>query len=116
MPPRRRISAAKPKGEVVRGAYDTLVIVQIPQERKELIQEEKRKIRQLRFLVDLTTSMLCQDTTMSLEQARVLIRNTEKAVLQMFPDKQLTFDIVLLPRFERVLRERWGVGLHEKVN
>lgn len=96
--------------------YDTVVIVPNPQEREELIQEEERKIRQLRFLVDLTTSILYQDATMSLEQARVLIRNTEKAILQMFPDKQLTFDIVLLPRFERVLRERWGVGLHERVN
>ena len=63
-------------------------------------------------MVDLTTSILYQDPTLKLEQARALIRNTEKAVLGMFPDKQLTFDIVLLPRFERILKERWVEGFH----
>ena len=34
----------------------------------------------------------------------------------MFPDKQLTFDIVLLPQFERVLRESWGEGMDYTVH
>ena len=88
------------------------LVVQSSQGREGLVEEEKKKIRRLRFLVDLTTGVLYQDPTLKLEQARALIRNTEKAVLGMFPDKQLTFDIVLLPRFERILKERWGVGFH----
>ncbi len=77
--------------------------------REELIQEEKEKTRRLRVLVDLTTSVLYQDSSLTLEEARQIVRGTEKAILEMFPDKQQTFDIVLLPRFERILRERWGV-------
>ncbi len=78
--------------------------------REHLIQEEKEKIRRLRCLVDLTTSVLYQDYSLTLEEARQVVENTEKIILKMFPDKQQTFDIVLLPRFERILRERWGQG------
>ena len=72
------------------------------------IQEEKKKIHRLRVLVDLTTSVLYQETSLTLEEARQLVSNTESTILSMFPDKQQTFDLVLLPRFERILRERWG--------
>ena len=86
--------------------------------REELIQEEKKKIRRLRMLVDLTTSVLYQDSSLTLEEARQIVRGTEQAILEMFPDKQQTFDIVLLPRFERLLRERWGggCGFHGALN
>ena len=86
------------------------------QEEERLIREEERNIRRLRFLVDLTTSVLYQDQTLTLEEARTMVRNAEKAILNMFPDKQQTFDIVLLPRFERILHERWGAGMSRLVH
>ena len=86
------------------------------QEKERLIREEERNIRRLRFLVDLTTSVLYQDQTLTLEEARTMVRNAEKAILNMFPDKQQTFDIVLLPRFERILHERWGAGMSRLVH
>lgn len=92
------------------------MVMDIPEERERLIQEEERKLRRLRFLVDLTTNVLYQDPALTLKEAQEMIRNTEKAVLKMFPDKQLTFDMVLLPRFERILRDRWGTGLDYTVH
>ena len=86
------------------------------EERERLILEEEKKIRRLRFLVDLTTNVLYQDSSLTLDEARVMVRNTEKVILAMFPDKQQTFDIVLLPRFERILHERWGAGLDRVVH
>ncbi len=80
------------------------------------IEEEKKKIQRLRFLVDLTISVLYQDADLTLQEARRMVEGAEKAILNMFPDKQLTFNIVLLPRFERVLHERWGVGLDSTVH
>ena len=61
-------------------------------------------------------SVLYQDAGLTLQEARRMVEGAEKAILNMFPDKQLTFNIVLLPRFERVLRERWGVGLDSTVH
>ncbi|MGH9340731.1 MAG: hypothetical protein ACRD1R_14340 [Acidobacteriota bacterium] len=81
------------------------------EERERLIREEEKKSRRVRFLVDLTTSVLYQDSSLSLDEARQMVRNTEKAILKMFPGKQQTFDMLLLPRFERILHERWGEGL-----
>ncbi len=75
------------------------------------VQEEKIKIHRLRTVVDLTTSVLYQESSLTLNEARQLVRNTESTVLTMFPDKQQTFDLVLMPRFERILRERWGRGM-----
>lgn len=83
--------------------------------RQRLIEEEKKKMRRLRFLVDLTTNVLYQDSSLTLEDARQLVNSTEKAILNMFPGKEQTFNIVLLPRFERILYERWGAGMDSQV-
>ncbi len=80
----------------------------VSEDREHLIQEEKKRIRRLRVLVVLTTNVLYQDAALTLEEALQLVEGAERAILKMFPDKQQTFDIVLRPRFERILRERWG--------
>lgn len=90
--------------------------MQKPEERERLVREEEEKIRRLRILVDLTSSVLYQDSVLSLQEAREIIRGTEKAILKMFPGKQFTFDLVLLPRFTRILRERWGAGVEDTVH
>ncbi len=84
--------------------------------RARLIEEEERRARRMRFLVDLTTSTLYQDSRMSLEEARQLVRQTRMAVLRLFPGKEGTFDLLLLPRFERILYERWGEGMDGMVH
>ena len=74
---------------------------------EQAILEERGKLRRLTFLVDLTCSILYQDQSLTLPQAAQLLSNTERAVLKMFPDKQSTYDLILKPRFERILNERW---------
>ena len=100
----------------VQSMYVTVGLVSITPEMAQSIEEEKRKIRKLRILVDLTMSVLYQDAHLTLAEARRMIRGTERAILHMFPDKQRTFDLVLLPRFDRVLRERWGAALDSTVH
>ncbi len=85
-------------------------------ERARLIEEERRRARRMRFLVDLTTSTLYQDSRMTLEEARHLVRQTRRAVLRLFPGKEFTFELLLRPRFERILYERWGKGMDGTVH
>ena len=80
------------------------------------IVEERKKLRRLTFLVDLTTSILYQDPDLTLSQAINLVENTEKAILRMFPDKQSTYDLILRPRFDRILNERWPLEPNEQVH
>ena len=46
------------------------------EERERLIQEENKRIRRLRFFVDLTVSVLYQDTSLTLMQGRKIVQNT----------------------------------------
>ena len=85
-------------------------------DRDDLIQEENRRLRRMRFLVDLTLSVLYQDPRLTLAEARQMVRRTERAVLSMFPGKEFTFHLLLMPRFERVLRKRWGKGMEPTIH
>ncbi len=75
------------------------------------IEEENQRIRWLRIQTDFMKAVLYQDRRLTLHSARKLIYDFRARVLESFPDGAETFDLVLLPRFERILLERWGEGL-----
>jgi len=72
---------------------------------EEKIQDENRKIRHVRLLVDFTGSMLMQ-AEMSVTEMFSLIQATRNAVLAIFPEKEAVFDLIYKPRFERIIQER----------
>lgn len=67
---------------------------------------EERKIRRLRFIVDLTASILQQER-MTLDEAYRLVEATKQSILTMFPDKLDAYNIIIKPRFDRIIRERF---------
>ena len=66
--------------------------------------EEDRRARQLRVIVDLASSVIVQGGT-SLAEANALVAATRRRVLELFPGKEETFDLILAPRFARLIRE-----------
>ncbi len=66
--------------------------------------EEDRRARQLRVIVDLASSVIVQGGT-SLAEAHALVAATRRRVLELFPGKEDTFDLILAPRFARLIRE-----------
>lgn len=74
--------------------------------RQREIQLEEQLIKKLRFLVDFTAAVLRQ-SNITLEDSQRLIRATRERVLEIFPDKGETFDLIYLPRFRRILEERF---------
>ena len=62
-------------------------------------------MRRLRTIVDLTTAILYQGNLTAAE-ALELVAATKKSVLELFPDKGDTFDLIYKPRFERIIKER----------
>lgn len=76
-------------------------------ERAAKLEEENRNIRRLRFLVNLTYATIAQDDSMTLEQAWEHVRALKGAAVAMFPGKEETFDLLYLPRFSRLLAERF---------
>ncbi|MGH7949691.1 MAG: hypothetical protein ACREQF_10730 [Candidatus Binataceae bacterium] len=79
-------------------------------ERAAQIELENKLIRRLRFLVDLTFATLAQDADLTLEQAWDHVLALKRAAVAMFPGKEDTFDLIYLPRFSRLLAERFGAN------
>lgn len=76
--------------------------------REDAIREENRKVRRLQFVVDLVTSVLWQ-SDIPLEEAQEMVSATRSYALQLFPDKELTYDLLYQSRFDRLLREKYRI-------
>lgn len=75
---------------------------------EDLIREENKKIRRLRFIVDITEAVLMQSNP-TLPEALDLIANAKKAALGLFPDKESVYDLIYAPRFRRILDELFTI-------
>ena len=73
---------------------------------KSAIEEEDRRIRTLRLLVDFSLTYIAQ-TRLSLEEAQAVVQGVRKQALRLFPDREETFDLIYLPRFRRLLRDKY---------
>ncbi len=71
------------------------------------IREENRRIRFLRFMVDLSLLSIQQDE-LSLEEAEKVVEDVKKAACSLFPGKDETFELIYRPRFQRAIQERFG--------
>lgn len=76
-------------------------------DRAAQIAHENRMIRRLRILVELTTALIAQDNSLTLEEGWDHVRALKAAALSMFPGKDAVFDLLYLPRFSRLLAERF---------
>lgn len=76
--------------------------------KEDPIEEENRKMKRLRFIVDLTQAILIQ-SDLTLTEALNLIEDTKRAVLRLFPDKEDVYDLIYTPRFKRIIAERFTI-------
>jgi hypothetical protein len=83
-------------------------------ERARALADEAQRVRQLRTIVDLTTSLLVQQP-MERDEAERLVAATRRRVLELFPDKEETYELILAPRFARLLAEFVGPGQRPRV-
>lgn len=73
---------------------------------------ENQKIRRLRVIVDLVSSLLRQ-TDMPLTDAVRLVQAVRAQALALFPGKERTYDLLYAPRFARILREKYRIDYPE---
>ena len=73
-------------------------------DRTRALREERARLRELRAVVDLTASVIAQGR-LSRREAEELVAATRQRILTLFPDKRSTYELILAPRFERLLRE-----------
>src|SRR5580698_6837823 len=73
------------------------------------IAEEQKLIRRLQFMMNLVLQTIAQDTSLTIDEASQMIADSRKAALAMFPGKELAYDIIWRPRFQRLMRERFRI-------
>jgi hypothetical protein len=72
----------------------------------DLLQEEEKKLRRLRFIVDFAIEYI-QSQQLNHEEAIRVVEGVRKHTLKLFPGKEDAFDIIYAPRFKRVLNEKF---------
>jgi predicted HTH domain antitoxin len=72
------------------------------------IQEETRRVRRLQIMVSLVMNVISQGS-LSLEEASELVASTKRAALNLFPDKELTYDLIYKPRLQRLMVEKYRI-------
>ena len=76
----------------------------------EALQEEERRLRMLRFVVDLNQAILMQQRDLTLREAFDILKNTRQAAWNLFPGKEDVFELIYTPRFMRIIRERFLIA------
>lgn len=79
---------------------------EVPQTPSEA-KEEARLLRRLQIMMNMVTGVIAQDNTLSYDEAASMIADARTAALTMFPGKELAYDLIWKPRFQRLMRERF---------
>ena len=73
---------------------------------EEEIRDENRKVRRLQIVVGLVMNVLWQ-SDLPISEASEMVAETRRYALQLFPDKEFTYDLIYAPRFRRLLSEKY---------
>ena len=73
----------------------------------EELAEEQKLIRRMQMMMNMVMQVIAQDATLSIDEASQMIADSRKAALAMFPGKELAYDLIWRPRFQRLMRERF---------
>ncbi len=84
-------------------------------EKESEIREENRRIRFLRFLVDLSIATI-QQSDLSPEETLKIVDDVKQAACRLFPGKEDTFELIYRPRFQRIIDEKFGFPSSENAS
>ena len=76
---------------------------------KQEADEERKLIRRLQMMMNMVMQVIAQDGTLTIDDASQMIADSRKAALAMFPGKEVAYDLIWRPRFQRLLRERFRI-------
>jgi hypothetical protein len=71
--------------------------------------EEQKLIRRLQMMMNMVMQVIAQDASLTVDDASQMIADSRKAALTMFPGKELAYDLIWRPRFQRLMRERFRI-------
>jgi hypothetical protein len=69
--------------------------------------EEAKLIRRLQMMMGMVMNVIAQDASLTVDDASQMIADARTAALTMFPGKELAYDLIWKPRFQRLMCERF---------
>ncbi len=73
----------------------------------ERVTEERRQLRRLQMMMTMCLQVIAQDGSLTVEEASQMVSDSRDAALAMFPGKELAYDLIWKPRFQRVMIDRF---------
>ncbi len=74
--------------------------------RAKAIADETRRLRRLQLTVRLAMSVISQGD-LPFEEASEMVAATRRVALNLFPGKELAFDLLYQPRLQRLLVQKY---------
>lgn len=71
--------------------------------------EEQKLIRRLQMMMNMVMQVIAQDSSLTVDDASQMIADSKSAALAMFPGKELAYDLIWKPRFQRLMRDRFRI-------
>jgi hypothetical protein len=71
------------------------------------IADENRRLRRLQIMMSMVMQVLSEQSDLTVEEASELVASSRKAALNLFPGKELAYDLIYKPRLQRLMNERF---------
>ncbi len=70
-------------------------------------QQEARLLRRMQMMMSMVMQTIAQDGSLTVDEASQMVADARTAALSMFPGKDLAYELIWRPRFQRLMRERF---------
>ena len=97
----------KDAGATENSSSQSLTPSEAPQTSSSASLEEAKLLRRLQMMMNMVMGVIAQDNTLSYDDAAAMVADARTAALAMFPGKELAYDLIWRPRFQRLMRERF---------
>jgi hypothetical protein len=71
------------------------------------IDDENKRLRRLQIMMSMVMQVISEQSDLTLEEASELVASSRRAALNLFPGKELAYDLIYKPRLQRIIRERF---------
>ena len=71
------------------------------------IEDENKRLRRLHIMMSMVMQVISEQSDLSVEEASELVASSRKAALNLFPGKELAYDLIYKPRLQRLMNERF---------
>ena len=71
------------------------------------IEDENKRLRRLQIMMSMVMQVISEQSDLSIEEASELVASSRRAALNLFPGKELAYDLIYKPRLQRLMNERF---------